>query len=145
MSPTAKSGWLDATIGPRPSTGADLDRRQIRVEGDPTALRRIDGQHDVAHEHLDLAGRRRFSLEQIEVAVLDRPLWTAREQPLAVFHGLSSHGDLSDLYITEPSASRGTSEHGVASAADAITSGQRAQILTAPGAPHIAQGEKLKR
>ncbi len=90
MSPTAKSGWFDASIAARAERAHDLadpDRRQVGVEGDPAALRRVAGQHQVAHQHLALAGRRRFRLDEIEVAVLDRSVRTAREQPLAVFHG----------------------------------------------------------
>jgi hypothetical protein len=57
MSPTEKSGLFDATIRPeRADDLADLDSRQIRVEGDPTPLGRVAGQHQVAHEHLALAG-----------------------------------------------------------------------------------------
>ena len=48
---------------------ANLDRRQIRVEGDPAALRRIAGQHQIAYEHLALAGRGNVSLDKLEVAV----------------------------------------------------------------------------
>jgi hypothetical protein len=103
MSPTAKSGWFDASIRPAPmerTTSPILTAGRLVVEGDPTA----------------------------------------REQPLPVFHGLSSHGDLSDLYIREPSAPLGAQ-----AGTRAITAAQCAQILTTPGAPHIAQGEKLKR
>ena len=65
---------------------ADLDRRQIRVQGDPTPLRRVAGQHQVAHQRLALAGSGDVGLDEIEVAVLDRSMRTAREQPLTVFH-----------------------------------------------------------
>ena len=65
---------------------ADLDRRQIGVAGDPGALGRVAGQHQIADQHLALAGRRRFGLDEGEVAILERSVRTAREQPLAVFH-----------------------------------------------------------
>src|SRR6185437_7595512 len=73
---------------PRADDLADPDRRQIGVESDPAALRRVAGKHQVAHQHLAFAGRRRFGLDEIEVAVLDCALRTAREQPLAVFHSV---------------------------------------------------------
>src|SRR6202050_5537181 len=82
----------------RPDDLADLDRRQIRVEGDPTALGRVAGQHGVAHEHLAFARRRRFRLDEIEVAVLDRSVWTAREQPLAAFHAGTSVWKINGRY-----------------------------------------------
>ena len=96
--PTDKAGYdvadrkvrmvrrLDAACAQRADNLADLDRRQIGVEGDPAALRRVAGQHEVAHQHFARAGSRRLGLDKLKIAVLDRSLWTAREQPLPVFH-----------------------------------------------------------
>ena len=97
---------LDAACAERADDLADLDRRQIGVEGDPTPLRRVARQHGVAHEHLAFARNRRLGLDQIEVAVLYRSVRTAREQPLAVLHGLSFDGEWSDVHSTWAAESR---------------------------------------
>ena len=65
---------------------ADLDRRQIGVAGDPGALGRVAGQDQIADDHLAFAGRGRLRLDEGKVAILERPVRTLGEQPLAVFH-----------------------------------------------------------
>jgi hypothetical protein len=84
MSPIAKSGLFDAMIRPAPieRTTSPILTAGTYVSGIP--LRGVAGQHQVAHEHFAFAGRRRIGLDEIEVAVLDRSVRTAREQPLAV-------------------------------------------------------------
>jgi hypothetical protein len=64
-------------------------------------------QHRVAHQHFTLPGRRRVSLDEIEVAILDRSVRTMREQPLGFSCRSSPHTN-GAIFMSRANGRRGS-------------------------------------